>query len=123
MDRKNETKKRAVDPEEWIFQQWYKESLKNPESTPNRMSVLTVTPKTALQIFTPARMKLAAQIQKRDFASVGELADHVNRPVEAVSRDLGILAFYGLVELKRRGKNKIPRIAKPIILVPLREEA
>ncbi|MBI5036656.1 helix-turn-helix domain-containing protein [Candidatus Micrarchaeota archaeon] len=111
--------KNKIDPAEWVFRQWVKESLKNPESTPGELSVLTLTPAKLAKVFTPARAELLQEIERDRCRSIGELAEKLGRPLESVSRDLKVLKFYGLIEIVKDGKARTPKTAKQLVLVPL----
>jgi predicted transcriptional regulator len=100
------------------MEDFIKTSLKHPELTPQRIVVM----KEELlgKVATPARMRLVKIIRKSSPRSVGGLAALAKRPIEAVSRDLRILCFYGLVELVQTGKQKQPRIEKEFLVIPLK---
>ena len=92
-------------------------SLKRPELTPDRIVVMRES--LLAKVATPARMDLVRAIKTKRPASVGELAKAVKRPIEAVSRDLRILSFYGLVDLVQSGREKKPTAEKELLVVPL----
>jgi len=72
------------------------------------------------KILTPGRMELLRTITEKKPKSVGELAKSVKRPLESVSRDLGILTNYGLLSLIKVGKTKKPEIEKDMLMIPLK---
>ncbi len=107
------------DPIDWIFKKWTEESIRDPESTPDKMDLLELTPKLMTKLFTPSRALLLAEIAQGHCKTIQELAKKLKRPLSAVSRDLGVLEFYGLVKLLRNGKTKTPTLSKQLVIVPL----
>ncbi|GEM_PF-1763578 len=107
------------DTVDWIFSKWVEESIKNPEKTPSHVQLLTLTPHTIIKIFTPSRAALLNEIAQGRCKSIQELSRKLKRPVPAVSRDLSVLEFHGLVKLSRNGKTKTPTLSKQLVVVPL----
>ncbi|MCX6767566.1 MAG: hypothetical protein NTY90_02430 [Candidatus Micrarchaeota archaeon] len=95
-----------------------KEALKYPELVPERLVVIEKS--LLAKVATPAKMELVKIIRKSSPRSVKELAALAKRPVESVSRDLGILCFYGIVEMIRAGKEKRPKVDKELLVVSLK---
>ncbi len=110
---------KKINPADWIFDQWLKESLKNPHSTPDKMDIMELTPKLMAKLFTPSRALILAEIAQGNCKTIQQLSQKLKRPLSAVSRDLSTLEFYGLVKLTRNGKTKTPTLSKQIVLVPL----
>lgn len=71
------------------------------------------------KILTPKRMELIRSIKGKKPKSIGDLSKRLKRPPESVSRDLRILHSYGFLEFIQIGKQKIPRITKDLLMVPL----
>ncbi len=95
-------------------------ALEKPELAPSRILVINLSKSALEKVLTPSRMDLIREIWKKKPKSVGELAKSVKRPLEAVSRDLGILENYGLLTLVKMGKVKKPEIEKDILMIPLK---
>lgn len=58
------------------------------------------------------RIRLLQELQSGS-RTVTELADHVDRPMNAVSRHLRILRDNDLVESESQGRNNVYRIKRP----------
>ncbi len=95
-------------------------ALEKPEISPSRILVISLSRHTLDKIITPARMDLLREIREKKPHSVSELAKSVKRPLEAVSRDLGILETYGLLTFVKTGKTKKPEIEKDMLMIPLK---
>ena len=95
-------------------------ALEKPELTPSKILVISLSKTTLERILTPSRMDLIREIREKKPKSIGELAELVKRPLESVSRDLGILENYGLLRLVKTGKIKKPKIEKDILMIPLK---
>ncbi len=95
-------------------------ALEKPELAPSRILVINLSKHTLDKIMTPGRMDLLRKIREKKPKSVSELAEIVKRPIESVSRDLGILENYGLLTLVKTGKIKKPEIEKDILMIPLK---
>lgn len=94
-------------------------AIKHPDIAPDKVVIISVSEKKLKEILTPARMELIGVIKTEKPKSVGELSKSVKRPVESVSRDLKILCNYGFLEFIKNGKEKVPKIEKDAILIPL----
>lgn len=95
-------------------------ALEKPELSPSRVLVINLSKGTLEKVLTPSRMELVREIREKKPKSVGELARLVKRPIESVSRDLGLLENYGLLSLVRTGKVKKPEIEKDVLMIPLK---
>ncbi len=95
-------------------------ALEKPEVAPSKVLVINLSKTTLEKVLTPSRMDLVRKIREKKPKSVGELAESVRRPIEAVSRDLNILENYGLLTLVKTGKIKKPEIEKDILMIPLK---
>jgi predicted transcriptional regulator len=93
--------------------------IKNPESAPKRVLVVSMSKKSLEKILTPARMEIIRTISGKKPSSVGELVKMVKRPKESVSRDLRTLENYGLLSFAQVGRVKTPRIDKDFLMIPL----
>jgi predicted transcriptional regulator len=72
---------------------------------------------------TSSRLKLLSFLRGSDARSVRELAEMLKRPEKSVSRDVEVLARYGLVNTTevsdRRGRRREVRVgATKLILIP-----
>lgn len=95
-------------------------ALEKPELAPSRVLVINLSKTTLEKVLTPSRIDLIRKIREKKPKSIGELAGLVKRPVESVSRDVGILENYGLLALVKMGKLKKPEIEKDILMIPLK---
>jgi len=71
------------------------------------------------KILTEKRLELIRAIKVNPNKNIDALAEILHRKREAVSRDLGILKEMGIIELKRKGKSRIPFVQKHYIIVTL----
>jgi predicted transcriptional regulator len=77
---------------------------------------LVFTPEAFAKTFSPERIKLMIRIRKNDILNIYQLAKEINRPYEAVHRDLSFLKSYGLIKIKNKDKTKIPYIDENIAM-------
>lgn len=96
-----------------------KTGLDNPEILPDELTIIKLSEEEKRKILTPKRLELIRTIKKEKPKSIKELARKVERPREAVSRDLRILKTYGLLKLVQKGRRKIPKTQKEGVLIPL----
>ena len=92
--------------------------IRNPDKYPDNMMVLSFTDAEMTQIFTRRRLELIRTIQEKKPKNVSGLSEIVGRRVSAVLRDLKLLKGQGILELKKDGKNVIPRVAKNLVIIP-----
>ena len=102
-----------------LFEKFLDFALENPEISPDKLIILDIRKETFNKLFTPARMDIIYAIKEIKPQTVKELTEHLKRPLESVSRDLGVLENYGILEFTRNGKTKKPKIEKEMILIPL----
>ena len=95
------------------------EVIRHPELAPERLSVISLSEATKARVLTPKRLELLQVLQQNRVSSISALAKLVRRPLASVSRDLRILANYGFLDFERKGRTKIPRVVKDLILLPL----
>lgn len=89
-----------------------KQIWKNPEKFTEEHSIV-VPPELFSKIFTKERLRLLKALEN-DPQSVTELVILLERPREAVSRDLKYLSAMGLVNMDKKGKQRIPSRSAPI---------
>ena len=94
-------------------------ALQYPDASPDRVLVINIKKETFEKILSPARMNIIRAVKETKPKTVKELASYLKRPLESVSRDLGVLESYGILEFIRHGKTKTPKIEKKMILIPL----
>lgn len=104
-----------------LFGRMIQEAIRNPDLTPDRLSVISLSEESRHRILTPKRLEILRILRERGerIESITDLAKEANRSLESVSRDLKILRNYGFVELSRNGKAKRPLLVKEIILIPI----
>ena len=71
------------------------------------------------KILTEKRLELIDAIKQNPEKNIDSLSKILKRKREAISRDVKILHSMGILDVKRIGKNKIPRLQKQYIIVPL----
>ncbi len=69
-------------------------------------------------LFAPTRLELLHRISEGSL-TVSELARALHRKVPAVSRDLRAFESRGLVRFEVRGRRKIPRLRRSLVVLPL----
>lgn len=94
-----------------------KEVLKNPriaEELPE--TTVYLKPDVIPKIFSKERIKLLKEV-KEEKKNVSELSKKLKRKIENISRDLNCLHEYGLIDFKRKGKEKIPVIVRDRVVI------
>lgn len=119
MKKKRKRKVKKMDKGTELLSQMIDLALKYPDLVPDRVIVISASAKTLEKVLTPARLELIRAIKKRKTKSVTQLARLTHRPIESVSRDLKILNFYGFLEFLKEGKQRIPKVTKDVLIVPL----
>jgi len=56
---------------------------------------------------------------REENGNVTQLSGKLNRKIENISRDLTHLREYGIVDFKRRGKEKIPVIVRDRVVISI----
>jgi len=102
-----------------MFGKMVEEAIKNPESAPDKLVVISLSEEKKNRVLTPEKLRLIRIIKNGNPKNVKALAKLANRRVDAVSRDLKVLSFYGFLELLQVGKQKMPRIKKDVLMIPL----
>lgn len=90
----------------------HKEIWKDPERFAGQRLVV-IKPESFSEVFSTERIRLLKVLEKNP-KNMGELAEMLERPREAVSRDFARLENLGLVSFERNGKEKIPSRAREI---------
>ncbi len=94
-------------------------AVDNPTDAPSRMLIMNFGKSGMSTVFTPARSEILRTILQKKPHNVGELVRELKRPKESVSRDLRILENYGLLSFSKTGRQKMPKVDKDIITMPL----
>ena len=102
-----------------LFEKLLDFAVENPEISPDRLIIVNLRKDAFNKLFTPSRMDIIRTIKESNPKTVRDLANHLGRPLESVSRDLKILENYGILEFIRSGRTKKPKIDKEMILIPL----
>jgi len=84
----------------------------SPDKFVGQLTV-TVSPELFTKIFTKERLRILKALEKSP-ESVNELVAVLDRPREAVSRDLSYLSAMGIINLEKNGKERIPTRASEI---------
>ena len=72
--------------------------------------ILIMTPEKFASVFSPKRLRLLRILKKTKIHSVQELATLLNRPYEAVYRDIKYLEGLNLIETKIEHNNRVPSV-------------
>jgi len=94
------------------------EAIENPESTPDRYSVVELSPELNCKVMTNRRTQLLRELKDDpDIDSITQLAEKVGRRLDAVSRDLKILENHGFIDLEKKGREKVPKLISDQLIV------
>jgi len=126
----SEHDKKIIDMKFEMFREFLDWALDVPDIFPEEVIFMPLTDREWKSIFTEKRIELIRIISKENSddqkeppkanpKTIGQLAKLLKRHQEAVSRDLKELERIGIVELKKRGREKIPTLSKKLILTPL----
>lgn len=77
--------------------------------------IVTVSPELLPKIFSPERLRLLKALEKKP-KNMGDLVKILDRPREAVSRDISYLKGMGFIEISKNGKERVPSRAGPITI-------
>jgi len=86
------------------------------ESTPGNRT-LWLKPGTFKDLFTDKRLELVEQLKEKEFESIRDLANTVDREPSAVQKDLKQLYEHAVVDFKEESTRKIPELRPDAILV------
>ena len=78
---------------------------------------IVFTPETFSAVFSPERVRLMLTLKNWD-GNIYQLAKRLNRPYEAVHRDIAYLEGFGFIKVKSVGRNRCPRLTGPIRIPP-----
>jgi predicted transcriptional regulator len=92
-------------------------ALEHPDEAPKK--VLVIDAVSLAHALTPARAKMLEVIATKKPETVGELVAILKRSEEAVSRDMRILANYGMLSFKHEGRQKMPMVERDLITMSL----
>lgn len=102
-----------------FLRRFVRNAIRDPEGTPDRVAIVSLSEEQERRVLTPRRLEILSLLGSREISSVSELARISCRSVEAVSRDLRVLANYALVDLEREGRVRRPTLVKDAILLTL----
>lgn len=108
--------KRSLNEGFKLLKAFVKAGIDCPELSPDK--VLIIDEKTMAKIITPKRVEMITAIRTHKPKNVNDLANILKRKQEAVSRDLSILHNYGVLDFLIVNKTKVPKIEKPLLLIP-----
>ncbi len=89
-----------------------KKAKKLPETT------VYIKPELVPRIFSKQRIRLLREIREEK-GNVSQISRRLNRKIENISRDLAYLQEYGIIDFKRRGKEKIPVIVRDRLVISI----
>lgn len=102
-----------------IFKKLIELAMKYPETTPDKVTIISGTSENVEKLLSKSKMKLINIVRFKQPKTIGKLSKIANRPIESVSRDLRLLNSYGLIRFEKNGKEKCPKTDKEIIIIPL----
>lgn len=83
-------------------------------------TIFIENPAVLASILTEKRLELLSALQKNHRLTVNDLARHLKRKREAVSRDIKVLKFHGFIITSKNGKNVIPSTEIEKIVIPIK---
>ena len=93
-------------------------AIEDPEGTPDRYSIVELSPELNYRIMTEKRTQLLKELKRDpDLDSITALAERVGRRLDAVSRDLKILENHGFIDLEKKGRQKVPKLISGRLVV------
>jgi len=84
---------------------------KAKKGKPNDNDIILLTPEQMGAIFSPKRIELLHYLARNPQESVSTIAKNLDRDWKSVIRDLQYLEGFNLVELSKKGRNRIAEIA------------
>jgi len=110
-----------IDPESSRFgdlKELVNQAIEDPEGTPDRYSIVSLSPELNYKVMTEKRTQLLKELKNDpDIESITELAERVDRRLDAVSRNLKILKNYGFIDPEKKGREKIPKLVSGKLVV------
>ncbi|WP_202935025.1 HVO_A0114 family putative DNA-binding protein [Halorussus amylolyticus] len=94
-----------------------RESLAEALTEAGHRDVYVLAREDAREVLDEHRETILDYLRDHDVDSVTELADAVGRDTGNVSRDLGLLADYGLVNMTTDGRTKVPELVHDLVVV------
>lgn len=71
----------------------------------------------AREVLDENREAILDTLREHDVGSVSALADELQRDTGNVSRDLRVLADYGIVNMAKKGRSKVPNLIHETVVV------
>lgn len=94
------------------------ETIRQPPAS-DRTILFVRDAKTISKILSEKRLELMRAIKEHPSYNVTMLANLLKRKQEAVSRDLGVLKRFGLVELEKTAKEVTPEIKSTKVMIEI----
>jgi len=95
-----------------------REDIKRPPAA-DKAIVFVKDAKTISRMLSEKRLELMRAIKKHPDYNVTMLANLLKRKQEAISRDLGILKRFGLIELEKTAKEVKPEIKSTRVMIEI----
>ena len=97
---------RIVVGDDTAYDQHHQEVWTNPEKFTDTHTVF-IKPDLFSKVFSTERLRLLKALE-RNPKNMGELTNMLDRPREAISRDINYLVSMGIVRVERNGKERVP---------------
>jgi len=68
------------------------------------------------KLFTEKRMQLLRTLHDQRIKSIRDLAEKLERDIKNVWEDLSILSEHNLIEFESKGRSKIPKLRRKVII-------
>ncbi|WP_202932670.1 HVO_A0114 family putative DNA-binding protein [Halorussus salinus] len=94
-----------------------REMLADALTSAGHEDVYVLAREDAREVLDDHREEILDYLRDHDVASVSELADALDRDTGNVSRDLTLLADYGIVNVTREGRSKVPELVHEFVVV------
>jgi len=87
------------------------------EALRSERPVIRIDPEVAGDVFTPKKNEICKLLREKGPLHIKEIAEETDRKHSAVSRDLNVLEFAGIVEKEKEGrKTKVKYVDSKIII-------
>jgi DNA-binding MarR family transcriptional regulator len=118
----------TTEPPEWAVTERPSEGDASPEVARREMladaltgagyrDVYVLAREDARQVLDEHRGAILDYLRDNEVGSVSELADALDRDTGNVSRDLQVLADYGIVNMTANGRAKVPELVHELVVV------
>lgn len=111
---------KEISDEKWeSTMAFIRESIRNPDISPDDVLLLSLSREELTRLFTKRRIELVDAMKSGGSRTMSELARLLGRELSAIERDLKVLEGLGLARLEKKGREVTCTIEKEILILPL----